>query len=95
VVSTPTKVSWPAAETPVLHYVYLIISINQHLKNPSLSFLFSSAVGRVSIVAMKHHDQEQLGEERVSFRLYFQVTLQSLGKVKAGAQTGQGLGGRS
>lgn len=53
-----------------------------------------SVLVSVSIAVMKHLDQKQVGEER-----FIWLTLphyrSSLKEVKAGAQTGQELGGRS
>jgi hypothetical protein len=53
-------------------------------------------LGRVTIAAMKHHDQKQLGEERVCFVLFcFTVSHSSLKAIRVGSQVDQEPGGRS
>jgi len=45
-----------------------------------------TAIARVSIAVIKHHDQKQLGEERV----YFSLHSPALNEVRAEIHTGQG-----
>jgi hypothetical protein len=49
---------------------------------------------RVTMVVTKHHDQEQLGEQRV-YLAYTSTSLSSLKEARTGTQTGKGPGSRS
>jgi hypothetical protein len=61
------------------------------LSHVSLTWDTEGVLVRVTIAVMKHHDQKQLGEERV----YMAYQCSSLKEVRTGTQARQEPGGRS
>jgi hypothetical protein len=63
--------------------------VSIHLRPTRMSVLV-----KVTMAAMKHHDQKQVGEQRV-YSVYTSTSLLIVEEVRTGAQAGQEPGGRS